>query len=317
MMSLPQAFLSAGMIPTTLVIFVVCTCTSLTASMFSEIISGLPGNFSYNLNIEYSSVFKILLGHNVYVATEVLFITACLMQCCIGIAQAAQSFDSFIASFILGKVYGLQLYPNIEWVTWSSSTCVQLFTDTAVTITAKDNDGDDEFSDLSNCIPFQDNGFAMITMGYIFVMFFFLPLGIFNLKETMIVQIVSFLLLCIIMTQFNIEFAHQGFDQPIPLFGGDYKHLVGVVLFNYAYLVTIPTWLIEKRPEVNPHRVIWITSIFCGVLYITFGLLGAATYGVASSKMLTILASSEVSKYYRYNVYMNLLFGDVNHTLTL
>jgi hypothetical protein len=36
----------------------------------------------------------------------------------------------------------------------------------------------------------------------------------------------------------------------IPAFGGDYTHVVGSIIFNYAYAAFIPSWVNEKKPEV-------------------------------------------------------------------
>lgn len=33
--------------------------------------------------------------------------------------------------------------------------------------------------------------------------------------------------------------------------GADWSDCVGVVIFNFAYCVTIPSWVNEKRPEVG------------------------------------------------------------------
>jgi len=42
----------------------------------------------------------------------------------------------------------------------------------------------------------------------------------------------------------------------------------GVVLFNYAYIVTVPSWLIEKKNEVSVNHTIWHASTLSSVIYL-------------------------------------------------
>lgn len=79
------------------------------------------------------------------------------------------------------------------------------------------------------------------------------------------------------------------------MFGDNYSTLIGVVLFNFDFVLTLPAWLMEKKSKVNPNRVIWATSSFCSLLYIVFGLLAAMSFGGGSQKMMALLESNEVS----------------------
>jgi len=36
-------------------------------------------------------------------------------------------------------------------------------------------------------------------------------------------------------------------DYSVPLVGRNFSQLAGVVLFNFAYTVTVPSWLCEKK----------------------------------------------------------------------
>lgn len=53
--------------------------------------------------------------------------------------------------------------------------------------------------------------------------------------------------------------------------GRDYSNLVGVVLFNYAYAVTLPAWLHLKQPEVSVNATVWTSVGISTFIYITFG----------------------------------------------
>ena len=55
---------------------------------------------------------------------EVFFLFACMVQACSGVVEAAQSTDSFLASFVLGRSYAVQIYPlPVRVIAWSSEQC--------------------------------------------------------------------------------------------------------------------------------------------------------------------------------------------------
>jgi hypothetical protein len=280
MMSLPQVFVAAGYIPASCCILLVCLASSITGALFTQAISEIPGNHKFTKNITYATAFRTLVDSNSAMIAERIFILACFIQCSAGIVQASQSLDSFIASYLLGSTYALQLYPSIKFLTWSESLC--------------GHGGVHDTDTLQNCVPFFADGPLIITLGYLIIVCLFLPLGLRNLKETMIVQLISFVFLVIVMFQFNTEFFSVGLTEAVPAFGSDLSQLVGVVLFNFDYVLTLPAWLIEKKVDVDANRVIWSTATFCSLLYLTFGFLGAKAFGPDSEKMMALLESNEV-----------------------
>lgn len=90
-------------------------------------------------------------------------------------------------------------------------------------------------------------------------------------------QIVAFAFMCLLLTQFTVEFIHKGFPRPIPMVGNQLSQLAGVVLFNYAYIVTVPAWLMEKKNEVSVNATIWNASTLSSLIYF-----GAVQYIVLS-----------------------------------
>jgi hypothetical protein len=118
-----------------------------------------------------------------------------------------------------------------------------------------------------------------------------------HIKETMTVQLISFACLVLLLMEFNTDFVfNKGLNFSINWFGeGQYSQLVGVILFNYAFAITVPSWLAEKTPETPINRTIWTASIFSSLLYISFGMLSAFAFEECSESMLTLLASNEVS----------------------
>ena len=88
----------------------------------------------------------------------------------------------------------------------------------------------------------------------------------------------SFFCFWTIMAVFHYELLELGLDFPPPVVGSNVFEVAGVVLFNYAFSVTVPAWLNEKKSDVSVNGTVWGASAVCSVAFVTFGLF-AARYG--------------------------------------
>ena len=241
----------------------------------------LPGNSDFNQTIDFSSAFRLCVGEDWYVIAETLFLMSCAVQACSGIVEAAQSLDGFMASFLFGRTWGLQFYPSVEFITWSTDHC------------HLENNVEIE-SGLADCTPFHNNGPIVLTLGFVLTTLMFLPLGRGHLKETIFIQFLSTTCLFVLLTQFSTEFFRRGFNFPLPWVGDSLSNLVGVVLFNYAYSITIPSWLTEKQHHVSVNNTIWSCNAMATFIYLAFGFMGAMTFDKVGPNLLVLLASSKV-----------------------
>jgi hypothetical protein len=137
---------------------------------------------------------------------------------------------------LLGRTYALQCYPDLRVVSWSPTYCHLSSNDNTVAESA-----------LEDCTPFHEHGPLLLSIGYLIASAIFFPLGWGQLKETVWVQIFSFCILAALLIVFFGEFIYRGLDYTLPLVGEDMTQLAGVVLFNYAYTITVPSWLGEKK----------------------------------------------------------------------
>lgn len=123
----------------------------------------------------------------------------------------------------------------------------------------------------------------------------FYPLGKHDLKETITAEIISFLVFFWCLYQFFVEFHSTGYPyvESLPWIGSDFKQLAGVVLFNYAYSITIPSWLNEKKEAVGVNTTIWGSSFIATATYISFGIIGAVSFNKPGDDILVTLASNK------------------------
>ena len=132
---------------------------------------------------------------------------------------------------------------------------------------------------LPVCLPYGNQGpyVGVLSIGYGFMVLALLPMGLRTISQTIPYQQVSFLLLVVLSLLLICELfnQHRGsyhIHHSSSLFGSHYGNLLGVVLYNYAYTVIVPTWLHLKQESVGVNSTIWGAVGFATCIYITFGM---------------------------------------------
>lgn len=287
MMALPQQFQVAGIIPTTLCIIFVCVGASLTTTLMADTIAAIPGNAEFSRPIDFPTAFRMIVGKKWSRVVEMLFICSCFVQAIASLVETAQSLDGFLASLLVGWTAAVKIEYNRfpEIVYWTPSECFDEIS----------TNGDLIDADLEDCVPFAKSGALVLSLGYVLTSLLFFSFGLGNLKETIGMQLISFGCFFVLLSQFIAEFIDRGIDfSSVPWFGDSIFQLAGVVLFNFAFSVTVPSWLSEKEPNVSVNRTIWGSSILSCLVYILFGTMGALSFSEAPGNMLILLASKKV-----------------------
>lgn len=131
-----------------------------------------------------------------------------------------------------------------------------------------------------------------------------------RLGQNIIVQLISAtVLICIFIIWISVFFKH-GLSNTVPVIGTDASQLTGFVVSNFAFVTTVPSFVNELNRNVSIHRVIWFPIIFCTLLYILLGSLGAASYYIetTSNILATINSSDEGRALTILSVIINILF---------
>ena len=134
-----------------------------------------------------------------------------------------------------------------------------------------------------------------MSLGYVLVALVTIPLGYYNLDDSIWVQKVCFLLLGGIVAVWLASFGATGLESHVPVAGARAGSLIGTLLFNFCFVATVPSWVNEKRPGVSVPRSLWSAVAIGTFVFASVGLLGAAAYGgapdgfTASRDLLTVL----------------------------
>ncbi|KAF9435685.1 hypothetical protein BGZ76_005730 [Entomortierella beljakovae] len=124
------------------------------------------------------------------------------------------------------------------------------------------------------------------------------PLGLLKLSENIWVQLVSFVLIIFIVLQWIVTFFIHGLDTSlVPVVGPDISQTFGTILFNYAFITTVPSWANAKQPSVSIHKTVgWGVGITT-TIYIAIAILGGMAYHIPNNSSLiqAISSSPDVS----------------------
>jgi hypothetical protein len=152
------------------------------------------------------------------------------------IVDTAQVLDQIFAHRSQGVSALRMVEGSIDIVSWKSDNCLQQEIVTG------------------ECIPFfnEKDGSLIISLGYIVAALPFIPMGLMDLKENSIFQIVAFVVLLVVSLQFIVTFVQDGIDlSNVSIWGNDWGNLFGIVLFNFAAVLSVPAWLYEKEKRVD------------------------------------------------------------------
>lgn len=114
------------------------------------------------------------------------------------------------------------------------------------------------------------------------------------MDDNIIVQNASFLCLLAITIEWCAQFADLGLarNEP-PAVGSEFSNLFGNVLFNFAFILTIPSWLNEKKPEVGVNETVTWSVWLSVLLFVVLGYMAASAYpsefGDSNDDLITVI----------------------------
>ena len=106
-------------------------------------------------------------------------------------------------------------------------------------------------------------------------MIIIIPLGTGNIKDNMKIQLISFFITMLIFIEWIISSLIHGLDTTsINTFGQTSSSYTGlpIILMNFAFVITVPSWINIKKNDVNIQRTVWIASTLSVICYVLVGI---------------------------------------------
>lgn len=262
---LANVFQNSGWVPAIGIIVLCAIIGGFSSLLLAESMTYIPGNKYFQGRVEYGYLCKKMLSRRVFLFMLAIFILNLMTTLVSSVIESSQVADSAL-EVMFGKTCALFLYPETGFKCISS--------------------GADDASDS----PFGGNW--VISIGYLVMIVIAIPLGYWNLDDNMVVQYFAFIGLVFIIMWWTGQFLGDGLQPDLlPAATSSQDGLVGTIFFNFAYIITVPSWINEKRPEVKMNSSIWGSTVIGCSMFIVVGLFGAMSYDFSSGDDLLAVLS--------------------------
>ncbi|KAF9188017.1 hypothetical protein BGZ51_000890 [Haplosporangium sp. Z 767] len=269
LVTLPIVAQSAGWLPTLFGFGVVATLSMLSSLFICEAMTEVPGNEYFQSNVEFFNLVECFFGRRYHLFVQVICFLAMQTTNIASIAVSSQLFDNLLIK-IFHRTCGLQIYPHMSLV------CVS--------------------EQLPSASPF--SGVMIMTAGVLLAFTMILPLALLKLSENIWLQLASFILMLLIVLQWIVTFFNHGLDTTlVPAVGSDISQTFGTILFNYAFITTVPSWANAKQPNVSIHKTVGCSVTITTTIYLMVAIIGGMAFKIPSNSSLiqAISSSSDVT----------------------
>ncbi|EIE78299.1 hypothetical protein RO3G_03003 [Rhizopus delemar RA 99-880] len=266
--TIPPLFQQSGWLAPVFIFIIVAFLSGCSALFVCEALSNIKGNERFQSKVELTTIAQVYLGRKYHYVFQILLYLALQAVNVASIIIAAQTFDSMFITIFNGTC-GLGVSPG-GWF------CVN------------------HTNGLTGNSPFSSDDYFIFTFGFLLTAVLVIPLGFFSLVENIAIQMTSFIVLVAIIIQWCVAFCQEGLKtELLPASGSNSTMVLGIVIFNYSFITTIPSWVNSLKPNVNIHKCMWVSVIISTIFYLILGILGAMAFKMKpSSEILSILSSS-------------------------
>lgn len=269
LVSLSLVYQNSGWLYPTVALIVMMGMSTLSAVFLTEAMASIPGNQNLQGRVEFATLARFYFGRKGHIVSQLFINTALQATNIAGIVVSSQVLDSMLVS-MFKNTCGLELHPHFfHW------TCVHSPTD--------------------NESPFGD-ALMLFTIGYLVVMVVIIPLGYLNLDDNIIIQAAALIFLVVVIVDWNVTFILTGLHSSVPAFTSlrQQAGVLGTIMFNFAYITTVPSWINEKKPSVSVHLSLWSAAAVSTVTFLLVGYLGSRAFPAMSqeSDILSVIKNS-------------------------
>eukprot|EP01059_Diplonema_ambulator_P011845 TRINITY_DN21908_c1_g1_i1.p1 TRINITY_DN21908_c1_g1~~TRINITY_DN21908_c1_g1_i1.p1 ORF type:complete len:484 (+),score=46.16 TRINITY_DN21908_c1_g1_i1:58-1509(+) len=244
--------------------------------MLLEAVRSVPGNKGFSGAVEIGELIEGGVSRRwAWVLTAIL-IASFHMNLIASILEASQTLDAMLTQYFPNQSCALEIHPAQRF------TCHPTHNSTEAHPTDS---------------PYGDS--YVISLGYILIMATTIPLSRWDIDGNIHVQNAAFFLMNVVLMYWCVAgyFEGPGSKDGVPSFGSSTSIIPGTILFNFAFVTTLPSWAAEKHPSVGVKSVLWSAGWFSTVLFAVVGLLPAFywDFSTGSADLLTVLLNGKTT----------------------
>lgn len=158
-----------------------------------------------------------------------------------------------------------------------------------------------DYNDVTTDSPFGND--YVISLGFLIVLVLCVPLGYFNLEDNIWVQQFGFFFLVLCLAAWTVQFFYSGMQgdrlgtfSPPPGVTPAFGSVLSVIIFQFNFALYVPSWLIEKRPEVSVAKSVGWAVVISSAMFLLLGVLGALAFDYPDGQDFLAVLSSKTSK---------------------
>ncbi|ORY45936.1 hypothetical protein BCR33DRAFT_715961 [Rhizoclosmatium globosum] len=242
-------FQQAGWVPV-ISVFIMFGFISTIASLFLvEAMQTIPGNQHFQGTVEFATMINFYFGPVEHCLGQLCLYGSLMSQAISSIAMAGQSVDNLLVD-VFKKTCGISM----------SSKGFH-----AVCVTGKSSLG---FS------PF-DNNYMLCSFGSLLILVLGLPASFISFQEN-------------INLMLTISSIWNGLDSTlVPVINPtSIPTIFGVIMLNYPFISTVPSWINLKRNTVSAQHTLWTSAGIATLSYILIGLIPGFAFTIPSEGTL-------------------------------
>jgi len=272
-------FQVGGSLPTILLFGIFLVLSTFCCLFIVEAIQAIPGNMHFQGNVEFATLINFYFGSVLHVLGQVFLYGAVQSNAIQSIVLSSQTFDNIIAE-IFGK--SCALTAKATWI------CVG--------------------KRLTDPSPFGDTP-VLLTVGFLFVIIFSIPLAIIDLDNNIGVQVGSFCITALLCFQWclsavlyslqptnnslGVEINPKGSVPMLSRSPSGYQLLTGNIMLSLAFTFVVPSWINLKKRNVSTQGALWTASSLATMLYIFIGWIPGTAFRLNPSSGNVIPALSQ------------------------
>jgi hypothetical protein len=158
-----------------------------------------------------------------------------------------------------------------------------------------------DYNDVTTDSPFGND--YVISLGFLIVLVLCVPLGYFNLEDNIWVQQFGFFFLVLCLAAWSVQFFISGLQSdrlgalvPPPGVTPAFGSVLSVIIFQFNFALYVPSWLIEKRPDVSVAKSVGWAVVISSAMFLLLGILGALAFDYPDGQDFLAVLSSKTSK---------------------
>ncbi|KAJ3317449.1 hypothetical protein HDU76_001180 [Blyttiomyces sp. JEL0837] len=255
-------FQQSGAVPVILFFVFFAIVSTLCSLFIIEAMQAIPGNKHFQGTAEFSTLINFYFGPWAHLAGQFCLYGSLISPAVASIVLSTQTFDN-ILSEIFHASCGLSMGP--ERPGWICTNTIQGLE-----------------------APFGQN-YTLFTIGFLLTILVVAPLSLIDMAENMNLQIGSFIMTFFIFAEWIVASFIYGFGKAnIPAVGDSsgFTGLVGIVMMNFAFVSTVPSWINVKKNSVNVQNSLWCSTMLAMFAYIAVGYIPGRTFYIPSNSNL-------------------------------